>query len=284
MNSSISELVVAVVSLILVVFGIVLAVVGLFFLSKLKRKNTQLVLFTHLSVSEGFISLFDITIIISTLYGYKYENSNFIQYLYIMLLSGASFIFYLLMTCITLDRLICVLSYKYKIYVTSKRVQFTVTCIWIVGVVSCVPFFFVQHFMIVCLHINIIFDITILIMSTIVFTVVLFRQHLKRGGVIPINRNKPTRIIGRNLVPFLIIITFIMFYTIPDFILMFVVVKSKNVSFSLMNVILCCWRIGLVVDPLCNLLLQKRIKREVFLFFKRIKCSIRKKEELRKDA
>ena len=54
-----------------------------------------------------------------------------------------------------------------------------------------------------------------------------------------------------------------MFYTIPDFVLMFVVVKGHNNSFILQNIIFSCWRIGLVLDPILYLLLHKQINQEV---------------------
>ena len=263
MGKTISEMILAVFGIILMGFGLLLAVIGVFFINKLKKKNNQLILLINLSLSEGCLLTLDMSVLVCSVFGYHPEGNNYVKYLQILQFSGFSFVFYQIMLFITLDRLICVLTYKHKIYATVERIKFALTITWIIGVSSCVPFIYINNFINICLTVFITFDIVILLMSTIVFTAVLFPQHLKRGKVIPKNRNKRKRTLGRHLVPFLIIITFTMFYTIPDFILMFVVVKGHNNSFILQNILFSCWRIGLVLDPIFYLLLHKQINQEV---------------------
>ena len=199
------EIILAVFGILLMDFGLLLAVIGVFFINKLKKKNNQLILLINLSLSEGCLLALDMSVLVCSVFGYHPEGNKYVKYLQILQFSGFSFVFYQIMLFITLDRLICVLTYKHKIYATVERIKFALTSTWIIGVSSCIPFIYINNFIIICLTVFITFDIVIicltafitfdiviLIMSTIVFTAVLYPQHLKRGKVIPKNRNKPS--------------------------------------------------------------------------------------------
>ena len=198
---------------------------------------------------------------------------------------GNDITFYLIMCFIPLDRLLCtVLRMKYNYYVTTKRVNMILFGCWLFGFTFSIPFHFVKHehvytfFYHYCYQIC---DPICVLFAIISFTVIV--RKLRQGRIRVSmqqprlsstasrrlsTKNKNSIVSQRNIyrIPFMIIVTFIVFYFIPD-----LIITIKNESELIAKVTPFIWSLGLMTDPLIYIFIHKKIRMRVWNL---MKCGI----------
>ena len=187
---------------------------------------------------------------------------------------GNDITFYLIMCFISLDRLLCaVLRLKYNYYVTTKRVNTILYSLWLFGFLFSIPFHFVDHnftytfFYHYCYQIC---DPICVVIAIISFSVIASKLRKSRITLTRFNQTIQTcqsiktsidintqRTPWKRMyyVPGMIIITFVVFYFIPD-----LIITIEHDSEDIANITPFIWSIGLMTDPLIYIFVDKKIR------------------------
>lgn len=215
-----------------------------------KRLNNQKLFLYALSTVEIIMGGFWITLRSLTL-----TVSTSVTKIIIPFYGSVNMTFYLIMICITLDRLACVvLHIKYNYYITSAVVKKVIFICWIVGFACAIPLLITDEALsskIIYVYGFTIADGIFIFTAAITYTtiILLLKQHRKTVGTMQ-NKNRNFR--KQHLIPCLIVASFILFCCIPDTIL---TVKGK--SENLLQIVTIFWSFGFISDPLIYIFLHK---------------------------
>ncbi|XP_057311537.1 proteinase-activated receptor 1-like [Hydractinia symbiolongicarpus] len=243
------------VSLILMFLSLMLNSFGIFVLNmQHKRKSsTQKLILINLSTIEIVKMIQDICVLIIFQYfGMVYESCMiYFELIEIGLLS----IIFLSMILISADRFLCItLGVKYKAIVTRRKVKFTVVMIWIIGVISTIPFLFAKkrsHFKYIYYAA---FGTLFVIVSVITYATIAYYMRSRTRNALAIQSGKGFR--KSYIVPFGIITTFVLFNVIPDAAEVLVVHYNRPLDSTTYEAVFCFYIIGYIADPLIYIFLN----------------------------
>lgn len=235
---------------------------GIYLLNVLHRKgksNIQNIYILHLSVSELLMNSLEI-IRTSLLLLIEYKISpNVCQqlehYLSIVMFTGISFVFYLTMVFITIDRLLnIVLVIRYRVYWSERKAKLLLRGTWISGAfmlacISCA--YYISEYDWENLFYKMFYPSLefIFIALALVTYILIFRKYNNSERVLLArrksvrNNKKPDSSFqvfrkSRFFVPVLLILTFLLFMVIPDMIILFIGVVMNQMSDILLT---SCW-------------------------------------------
>ena len=289
----------------------------LIYLYNRSRQKAQQLYLIHLSISECLMNLLESIRIIAkfvSLKGYMlHEIEMFRHYILIVSFTGVSFVFYIDMIYLTLDRLMVImLNLKYTKYWNEKKAKYLLLVTWIIAFTIAVtvaitysllnfewmPFFFKYFYP----TIEFVFILLALSVYSFIFykyqktqKSVSFRlrepseRTMQVGTLRKIFNSKKYSIKKYNVsnfakfkksvfyIPILLITTFLMFMTIPDLTYLFVAIIYNNPSQILSTA---CW-ISYGVSNLLDAWIYIYLQHNVRNFIKKI-LNIRRREEGRK--
>ena len=253
---------------------------GIYILVRLKNSGisySQRILITTLSVSE---ILFGVNKLISYLIFDRYYQHDFIKKIFEMFsLTTVSFLYFSAMILITLDRLLEFhLNLKYHLYWSGKKT------IWSIGVCIVISVIVFIVFLSLFIAINLdfkrvlyiyfypVFELffTVLAFGTYTYIFIVYRQkkqkptpNLKHTDV-----NKKLKPIFKIYVPFLIMITFVLFLVVPDTVY-FISYFSDCADELVNNALMLLYRIGFLLDALIYIFCSKPVRRKIKIYWKR---------------
>ncbi|XP_057310525.1 uncharacterized protein LOC130648491 [Hydractinia symbiolongicarpus] len=244
-----------------------ISLLGIYCLYQQKRRRDNQKLFLYaLSTVEiimgGFwITLRSLTLIVS--------SSTSVRRIIIAFYGSVNITFYLIMICITLDRLACVvLHIKYNYYITSTVVKKVIFICWIVGFACAIPLLATNEALsskIIYVYGFTIADGIFVFTAVVTYTaIMLLLKHHRKTVEKMQNKNKNFR--KQHLIPCLIVASFILFYCIPDTIL---TVKDK--SENLLQIVTIFWSFGFISDPVIYIFLHKESRN---IALNTLKCKI----------
>lgn len=194
-----------------------------------------------------------------------YVNDDVIVHIYAWD-GGVDIIFYMSMCMISVDRLLyMVLHVRYNYYVTEKVVKSIIVLFWIIGTVLALPFhfldasytytFFYHYLYQVCDPICV--AVAIICYSVIAYKLNRARKTHVQPAIVSQSRDKDAGAVNIKIyyIPSCIIITFVLFYFLPD---IFLTTYSNNKDVQ--KFIPFMWSIGLLTDPLVYVFLDKQCR------------------------
>ena len=255
---------IAVTALIITILSLLLNSFGIYILSQIKWQRThQNLILINLSTTEILMSVTAVVYYI-LLCNEDREKIDELSWVFHVIGGGAGLVCYLLMTMITLERLaMTILTIKYKVIVTHRKMIIILVCIWITG-----PSCSLTHYFLGFLNPKILYptiDICILVITASTYSHVYYKL-VKRRKTIQRNKSEnpkqrsdkenPSK--RNSLSKFystsgLIILTFIIFVAVPGIIREHLF-NDESLEYALLYAIRI---INFAVDPCIYIFLQK---------------------------
>lgn len=250
---------------------------AIFCLCKHKKQNkNQKVLLINLSATEIIILLFKASYIglqtvmhkNQTKTDHKADLFSMISfYLYVL----ATFLLLFAMFLIIVDRFLCIhLHVRYSYVVTKIRLMKVIIAAWIVSTIIGLPIMFLEDLSKEYYLILAVLNIVYITMATVVYGIICL--HLKRRRKRLQTKSKMENSVTNSkqfVVPFLIVITFIIFASLPQCINVWLsVTNGETINVRIITeILLVC---GFIVDPLIYVFFNKSL-RDVALHYLRCK-------------
>lgn len=249
---------------------------------RLGRKSPQKVFIINLSICELLMNLLETLRSIPRALEVSPKTKLLIDgvqnYVLITMFTGVSFIFYLDMFYITLDRLLSVLlNFRYKFYCTENRARNLMSATWCMGVLITIcislahrfvkydwkPSFFTYVYPILE------FTFILIAIATYLFIFKQYKDSCRKNTRIWRRKTgyngKVTSIRlfqnSRFFVPLLLIATFIVFMVIPDLVYLFHGILCNNISESLLAACWISYSISNLADAWIYIFMQKSVLR-----------------------
>ena len=266
--------------ILLLTLAVILNALGIYCIYKTKISDIQKVILINLSIAEIIIAItagagrtlevFD--------HGVRnHKESMFLALFYV----GVNFVYYLIMIYISIDRLLCIFwNLKYKYYMTIKTIQKIILFIWFLGFISSIPLYLVpfKDATLILGKVCVILDGAFIIISILAYAVIAFKLR-ERVKKIPsmIRRNSNQSLSKRKhlVVPLCIVLSFVLFYIIPDILFAFEMFTKNRLLF---NIVYCWWCTSLSCDPLIYIFFNKKVRSVARRSSKRRKSSIESTE------
>ncbi|XP_057310621.1 adrenocorticotropic hormone receptor-like [Hydractinia symbiolongicarpus] len=250
---------------------------AIFCLCKNKKQNkNQKVLLINLSATEVITLLLktSYTGMAMAIHKVKTITEQVADLLFMIsfyLYTLANFLLLFAMFFIIADRFLCIpLHVRYNYVVTKIRLMKVIIAAWIVSTIIGLPLLFLD-FHIEYFIILIVLNVVYIIMATVVYGIICL--YLKRRRKTFQAKSKMEKVTNSKqfVVPFLIVITFIIFSSLPRSINLWLLVmdgQTETVTFGiLIEILLIC---GFIVDPLIYVFFNKPL-RDVALHYLRCK-------------
>ena len=265
----------------------------LFYLYKEGNQEVQILFLINLSLVEGFVN---ITGFISQITFFYIETSTIANeiYTYIWVIddTGISFIYFMAITYITVDKwLEILLSIKYFLYVNERKVKYLLTATWLIGLlfsiglsvavgVFKIDYENVEEKLVKFYYPT--FDFIFIIVLVVCYAYI-FRQF-KQTRVMPHQQQTSTTVAVRQstflvfrkskfFIPFLLTLTYVLFVIIPDLLYLFIAVVNDNFSVELDTACYISYAVSDLVDAILYIFLYDDVRR---LLWRKIK-TIREK-------
>lgn len=273
-------------NILLDVFIVFLHGVGVILLLSYHRrgiKKAQNIFIINLSICELLISSTDFVIRLPEVLLEVYDETfgAFQDYMLIFLYSGVSFVYYLDMIFITLDRLLSILlSIRYRVHCTNSRAKRLIQVTWVIGLLFSFIISAVYHFTefpwekALFTYFFPFIELIFLILAVVTY-ILIFRKYRKsllsfRANIYPGAKYNSKQFSSSNFyIPVLMISIFVVFMLIPDFVYLFYGIIGGNDSAELSGL---CW-VSYGISSLSNgyvyIFLQKSIRAG---FMKRFCC------------
>ncbi len=222
-----------------------LSTLGIYLLQATKPLNNSKIILINLASSE--IANSAVEIIISHIMPF---TSNKAKLLAMRKLNATSWIiYYFAMYLLTADRLVATLNpFKYRIFVTQKRLTRFILATWTLAVIIGTSFFLsTRWFEVFDKHLWIAYDVFFVILCSITYGLIFFKIRSRRW----FNNDKKFFKITS-----LIILSFIIFILIPD--IMFLLYSYRNKI--VLEIVSTMWLIGMMVDPVIYIFLQPDLR------------------------
>ena len=233
---------------------------GLVCLYKQKqRKHIQKTLLMNLSFIE--ILLVTAGFFVSVVEVFQWISNVIYNRIVVSVYVISNLMFYIIMFIITIDRLLCVvLHVRYSYYITPLRVKKfllgTWACAFVGFLTLCIAD--VSKIYRYAIYLYLTLDILFVIIAIVTYILVTMTiKFSKRNHSSTQERNK-----RKYLVPMVLVLTFIIFYCIPDFVIA-IFVHSNFVRY----IVMLFWSIGVIADPLTYIFLDRRNRTEMKRFF-----------------
>lgn len=236
-----------------------------------RRKDNQKIILYSLSANEVISTIVFIVKITIELYPHIDRN---VQKIFMAVFGGSQLIFYLIMVSLTLDRLVCVLLHmKYKFYVTNKIVCKVMYGCFLTGLAAVIPLYFAHdklqkhnifaHGFIIC-------DSVVVFTAISTYAYIAFILHLQRKKLCH-QKQRNTTLRKQHVVPALIISSYVLFYAIPDALMLITDFAEKEqliVGFG--------WMIGLTLDPIIYIFFHEETRNVALTT---LKCTLRIRQQ-----
>ena len=193
--------------------SLLLGILGLVKLLKPKKKKPSNMMLVHLTICNLLCVIVYIGVVTLTIVGITFEDQRSE-----LVLTAIVFALYIpnvmSLVIITIDRILAInLVLRYRLVVTNKRLFAVLACVWIIGAVYAVSFWFLKSD--IYLSVSLIFSLAVVIFFIfsyvyIVIKVKVARRELATSG----QRNRQSRL--NYWVPFTIILTYIVFVVATD--------------------------------------------------------------------
>ena len=258
-------------------FGVTLHAVGLYFLfiSKSIAKNQKLFL-TNLSLIE-MIAL--VSVVISQLPD-VYENEQLWLCNTAIQLGWIGITWFFIVVNLTVDRFLEVwLNIKYHVYITEEKIKWSLACCWVIGVISgsIIMYLFQtrkKEDIIEYLHVYIypvpeaLFIVLFCTVYVYLYTHIIKERNHRIKRQARFSRSSSTdntswsSIKAKHFIPFWIIITFIIFFLIPEITITiaFHTFKWRKHKHPLYAIMVFMFTVGYIVDPVIYIFLHKAVR------------------------
>ena len=277
--------------LVLSSINVVLHALGTSLLVSLYRTcqyKEQQVYLIHLSISECLINLLEvlrISIDLLKLTGEARSITEEVRY-YTLILSftGISIVYYCDMMYLTLDKLMdIVLNIKYSLYWNVRRARLLLTMTWVIGLSSSVVVsvchyyfkfdwksaFFVYFYPII--------EFAFILLAVVTYGFI-FRKytqaHRRIPGVSGVSLNLTNSRYNasawqlfrrsRFYIPVLLIVTFLVFFVVPDLTYLFIGIIQNKRSKLLLTICWICYAISNIIDAYIYIFVQKSVRKALF--------------------
>ena len=250
--------------------------VGIYLLNKTKNFGPgQIIIIINLSASELFIAVGYIIQDAFTLKGNDYTiyfNKTFAHIVWGMR-SGFYTVWYLVMFTLTIDRfLACNFPLKHRKVATRPKIRTTMMIVWAVGLTNGVilstnfHLFYNAYTKFVWLAL----DAVLLLIITVTYLTIFIRRFQGRRSSVFKNMNN-TALQSRRLtmhqqfvkVVGLIVVTFVLFEVAPTTAFLILFKMTSNGSEVALSIILLCYNLVILSDPLIYIFLQDRIRKRL---------------------
>ena len=260
---------------------IILHTGGIYLLVSSNRRDkdsVQQLFITNLSVAEiGFSVLWLFMIPVSELFIISDSASAIIKdvqhYVMICIYTMVAFVFYATMIFITLDRLVAIkFTLKYRIYWNGKRTKYLITGTWIVGgllfLFVSASYKFTGFDFNIPFHMYLYTPLNFLFIVLAIFTYIfIFRQYRKSVNMTVRKSRRNTVFVvfckSRFYLPVLLILTFLLFITIPQLTYLFLSTVQNKRSDILLSACVISYSISNIIDGCLYIFLQPVIKRQL---------------------
>ena len=254
------------INIILMTFGLILNLFGIYCLRKQKKRQ---LLLQNLSVVNVAKVVYDVTSI--SLYHYQTTWYQKCHYIFDIVEVNILTVLFSSVILISIDRLACVLlGVHYKRFIKLSLIKDIIITTWLVGgtvglFLWCLPvtteYTKIYYYMT--------FDVVIIVCTIIVYTIVLVvlqkgseRFGQKKGARKNVNKKKAQKLQKRRyLVTSLIVSSFIVCNAIPDLVI------ANHFTVFTYHVTAFLWSLGTVVDPLIYIFLMKESRLVMFRIF-----------------
>ena len=233
--------------MVLYITNIVLHSIGLYLLHCLRKSgdgDVQLVYIMNLSTVELVISV--LNLILNMLYMFPYHDTAALirmkqtnEYLTIVIHTMLSFVFYMCMILITLDKMLEVwLNIRYSIYCNAMKAKYLMYFTWVIGFIIFVIIIttyllleFPYHkFNVYCF---LIFDFSFITIAVVSYSSIFYKYKETRMHPSGNRNNGQSRrsllkifLNSRFYISILLIASFILFMIVPDLIYVFVLIQN----------------------------------------------------------
>ena len=202
------------------VVATILNISGLYLLATAKKKKIMILLMIHLTCMELSCTLFWT---IEETYHYLFKEWPIADSKPIVIAPMTATC--LTLAAITLERVLAVLlSIRFRLIVTKKRLALVLACIWLVSLSTVVVLKFYRKD--IYNHILLILDLQLIAIYVGSYTYILITVKRRRQEFISTNGG-PSRNRLNLKVPFLLVLTLVCFWFIPDLILVAGIIKER---------------------------------------------------------
>ena len=242
--------------------SIIINALGLYCLYKQKR-NGQNIILSNLSSIKILISLVQLIFNAMSYTGY---------YLHVkptsILGHGFSLSLYLIMCFISIDRLLCILLHtRYKYYITKTVIIKVHAFIWILPMLFSTTLYLIDEsrartVLSICIYP--VLDALFVIIAVFTYSLIICKVNKSKKD----SRRSQTNASNKNeckkyLIPGLIILSFVSFYAIPDFIF----ALRLNKDWWSYYILGCIWNTSFIVEPFIYIFLSKPTRRQLHKLF-----------------
>ena len=246
------------------------------------KRSAQKIFIINLSVCELLMNLMECLrriLELITLSGKQSnDTSEFQDYLLIVMFTGVSFVFYMDMIFITVDRLLNVfLNARYRIYCNQRKAKCLLAITWLIGFITCLSVSLIHYFTeygweaFFFRYFYPTVELSFIILAIVTYLFI-FKQYQKslripsHGGSRKNQHDKQHESavqvfrMSRFYVSILLITSFIIFMLIPDLVYLFYGVLQNNESSTLLA---CCWisyAVSNLIDGWVYIFMQSTVK------------------------
>ena len=281
----------SVITYIMVAAALVLNSLGVYLLTLVKSSgNNQNVLLIHLSCIKIVVSLTESILCTLELLNRGYDFKEY--QVFDTINAGLYGVNDLIVVTLTTDRLIASLKpLTYNAHVTQVKIKMAIACCWLIGTCGIIPFFFLQYDLLYEIYYKIVFlslDAVVLLTAFVTYGTILKKLLSRHNSLTTISgamrstikpSNSQTRVARKSAtygrffyVSGLIILSFILFVSIPDAVYVAMVIINGNEEPIVESSIGFVWSMYLVTDPLIYIFLQRpiRLKLKRILFGRKV--------------
>lgn len=246
------------------------------------KKNPQIIFILNLSVCELIMNFLES--VRRIIFLFKLSSSVVLmleevqKYVLIVMFTGISFVFYMDMLYLTIDRLLCILlNLNYNYYCKSSRAKYVLYITWTVGITMAISVSLAHRYLTYnwetafFMYFYPTLEFAYIMVAFITYTVIfiryrqstrLMRSLSNRDGTCA-NKNEGVHMVRKTrfLVAIFLITSFILFMLIPDLVYLFYGVLGGNLSKTLLAVCWISYAISNLADGFIYIFLQPSIRR-----------------------
>ena len=252
------------------------------------RVTTQQLLIFHICICECFINCDWLVIHLFVVIGYGIDSTS--AGYCIVLYTALSGVLYIIMMVMTLDRLMAVvLSLKYPLYWNAKRTKKVLLAVWIIGGASFICFVVLFKFYgpwynkVELIYVNVSLSLLYIIVALVTYAVIFDKFKKSRHSTRRLKQDigkrawtalADTFLKSRFYVSILIILTYLIFNTIPFCVFIFsrdknIFLDTESISKKVVSILL---HIGYTADAVIYIFLQRDVKKQLFESISCHKC------------
>lgn len=189
-----------------------------------------------------------------------------------MLYHCLTFLFYVAMTFISADRLLgTAWPLKYNCYMRVSTVRRIVCSMWLVSIVASLPFPFIFNSVVhhtIILYVSYTMQSIFVLVTVATYTTIYVKMKRRSLRFTTVDKQRFNK--AKHLVPFFILLSFVLFYQIPNF------MSPRTKDMKALRAAVTC--LGLSIDPIIYIFLNKALRRHVIDMLIQRNCMSSKEE------